>query len=72
MNRGAWWATVHRIAELDTTEVTWHACTHELTANQKIMDLKCHLLLFCMTTNHSFLDWIVMCDKKWTVYEYQR
>ena len=52
MNRGAWWATVHRIAELDMTEVTWHACTHELTANQKIMDLKCHLVLFCTATNH--------------------
>ena len=22
MDRGAWWATVHRVAELDTTEVT--------------------------------------------------
>ena len=25
MDRGAWWATVHRIAELDKTEATWHA-----------------------------------------------
>jgi len=24
--RGAWWATVHRIAELDMTEATQHAC----------------------------------------------
>ena len=23
MDRGAWWATVHRVAELDTTEVTY-------------------------------------------------
>ena len=22
MDRGAWWATVHRVAELDTTEAT--------------------------------------------------
>ena len=22
MDRGAWWATVHRVAELDTTEMT--------------------------------------------------
>ena len=24
-DRGAWWATVHRVTELDTTEATWHA-----------------------------------------------
>ena len=27
MDRGAWWTRVHAVAELDTTEVTWHACT---------------------------------------------
>ena len=26
INRGSWWASVHRVAELDTTEVTQHAC----------------------------------------------
>ena len=25
MDRGAWWATVHRVAELDTTEATEHS-----------------------------------------------
>ena len=25
MDRGAWWATVHRLAESDTTEATEHA-----------------------------------------------
>ena len=25
IDRGAWWATVHRVVELDTTEAT---CTH--------------------------------------------
>ena len=28
MDRGAWWAKVHRITELDTIEVTKHACAH--------------------------------------------
>jgi len=26
IDRGSWWASVHRVAELDTTEVTQHAC----------------------------------------------
>ena len=28
MDRGAWWATVHRVTELDTTEATEHTHTH--------------------------------------------
>ena len=31
MDRGAWWATVHRVAESNTTEMTYHACTHTHT-----------------------------------------
>ena len=31
MDRGAWQATVHRVAELDTTEVTLHTHTHTHT-----------------------------------------
>ena len=30
MDRGAWWVTVHSVAKLDTTEVTWHTCLHML------------------------------------------
>ena len=26
MDRGAWWATVHRVTQSDTTEVTEHTC----------------------------------------------
>ena len=29
MNRGAWWATVHGIAELDTTKATQQQQQHE-------------------------------------------
>ena len=32
---GAWWAVVHRVTELDTTELTWHACTHTHTLVEK-------------------------------------
>ena len=28
MGRGAWWATVHRVAKSDMTEATDHACMH--------------------------------------------
>ena len=27
MDWGAWWATVLGVAESDTTETTWHACS---------------------------------------------
>ena len=43
MNRGAWWATVHEVAELDTTEQLTHTHTHtqlnKVFLNLKSMDL---------------------------------
>ena len=31
MDRGVWWATVHRVAELDMTEVPWpHTIAYKL------------------------------------------
>ena len=30
MDRGAWWAMVHRVAELDITEATKHTHTHSI------------------------------------------
>ena len=30
MDSGAWWATVHEVAESDMTEVTEHACMPEI------------------------------------------
>ena len=34
VDRGAWWAAVHRVAELDTTTATSHACTHVRSFNK--------------------------------------
>ena len=31
MDREVWWATVHRVAEPDMTEVTWHAVSDKIT-----------------------------------------
>ena len=39
----------------------------ELTENQNIVILKCHLLLF-YATNEPILDQIVMCDEKWILF----
>ena len=43
MDRGAWWATVHEVAELDTTEQLTHTHTHtqlnKVFLNLKSMDL---------------------------------
>ena len=36
MDRGAWWATVHRLVESDTTEMIEHACTHTHTHTREI------------------------------------
>ena len=41
MDRGGWWATVHRVTELDTTEVTWHSQSYRL----KLAVIKIHLTL---------------------------
>ena len=30
MTRGAWWAPVHRVAELDMTEATEHTSAHNV------------------------------------------
>ena len=34
MDRGAWWAVVHRVTELDTTE---HACSHRFFLHPKAL-----------------------------------
>ena len=45
--------------------------TNELTANQKnrLFEVSSSLIL---CNNESFLDWIVMCDEKWILYENQQ
>ena len=42
LDRGAWWATVHRVAELDTTEMTEHA--HDLNSKCTRVCFKCLVL----------------------------
>ena len=36
-DRGAWWATVHRVAELDTTEATEHTHMHNQLGNSTLI-----------------------------------
>ena len=36
MDRGAWQGIVHRVAELGMTEVTLHACMHNLLINNTL------------------------------------
>ena len=36
MDRGAWQATLHRVAGLYTTEATWHAHTYDINDTYKI------------------------------------
>ena len=43
MDRGAWWATVHRVAQSDTTEAIQHTCTHTVPEIQLVF-IKVHLL----------------------------
>ena len=36
-DRGAWWATVHRVAELDTNEATEHTYMHNQLGNSSLI-----------------------------------
>ena len=46
MDRGAWWATVCRVAELNTTEVTWHAHMHTCTQETSVVSVTVYLFKF--------------------------
>ena len=48
MDRKAWQATVHRVAESDTTKVTWH--THTLF-NNKMQFIYIHIYGICEHTH---------------------
>ena len=43
LERETWWATVHRLAESDTTEATEHAHTHTHTRAREIKEYKLFL-----------------------------
>ena len=39
MDRGARWATVHGVTELDTTETIEHSCTQSITLDQRTSEI---------------------------------
>ena len=49
MDRGAWWATVHGVTELDTIGVTAHTCTllieHQLMCTHLYFDSRLTMLI---------------------------
>ena len=45
MDRGAWWATIHRVTELDMTEVTAHVCTEQTFPEVSLCSTASSLLL---------------------------
>ena len=55
MDRGAWWATVHRIAESEMTEVTEHVCTQLYKTGFSVTILQRNWVLrgltFCLGTH---------------------
>ena len=60
MDRGAWWATVHGVAELDRSEVAEH--THMCINN--VVTLQIHLLLiyvFILKVNFLSITYTVSC-----------
>ena len=39
---------------------------------EKIIILKCHFSLILCSNNEPFLNWIVVCDDKWILYNDQQ
>ena len=64
MDRGLWWATVHGVAELDTTEhASEHACRGHVTITPFVAVVCSHkqhreMVLFSKTINKKVLNWI--------------
>ena len=53
MDRGAWQATIHRVAESDTTEVTEHVYTHGYTTFYLSVHHMIDIGLFLLATVNS-------------------
>ena len=57
MDRGAWRATVHRVAELDTTEATEHVHTHTHTHTHTTTVQGHQVYSHCCTSNTTIHLW---------------
>ena len=38
MDRGTWWATIHRVTKSDTAEATYHACSGDTELENRLLD----------------------------------
>ena len=57
MDRGAWWATVHRLTESDMTEATQHTCTVKYHLLGKKRPLSQSLDIFITPSNQGLNVW---------------
>ena len=60
-DRGAWWATVHMVAESDTTEATSHTHTHI-----HIMAILTGVVLICISLVISGFEHLFMYQRRYT------
>ena len=57
MDRGAWWATVHAIAESETTEVTENVHTHYEAITVASLDHTHYLCLYYIPMSYLLCNW---------------
>ncbi|XP_029645333.1 histone-lysine N-methyltransferase SETMAR-like [Octopus sinensis] len=63
-------ATVSRsLQKIGTVKKLDKLVPHELNENQKVRHLEVCSMFYLRNTNDPFLDRIVTCDEKWTLYD---